>query len=251
MKLSNMITRVRAWAGLSRLLGVRGGTQTLHLCELHKSVCCAGLPTIDVKGILDRIRPDRNGEPSRIIMHPTGLSSGSGSMAEMACICAIVAVKKPKTILEFGTFDGCSAWHMLANAPSDTNLITLDLPSNTKTAGSTDFGLQGVASRPFLPDSPRVNLIEIDSREWVPKVEGGADLCFIDAGHSYECVKNDTEKALAVTNKGGVILWHDTTWRRDDYGVNSYMKELLAKGQDVRLISVGPVDYSGLAVMIV
>ena len=40
-------------------------------------------------------------------------------------------------------------------------------------------------------------LVEVDSRTWEPDTPG-VDFCFIDAGHTYECVKNDTEKALKV-----------------------------------------------------
>jgi predicted O-methyltransferase YrrM len=36
-----------------------------------------------------------------------------------------------------------------------------------------------------------------------------ADLIFIDAGHEYECVKKDTEEAMAHIKPGGVVIWHD------------------------------------------
>jgi len=35
------------------------------------------------------------------------------------------------------------------------------------------------------------------------------DLCFIDGGHSEECVKSDTKNAFRMVKKGGVIIWHD------------------------------------------
>jgi predicted O-methyltransferase YrrM len=39
--------------------------------------------------------------------------------------------------------------------------------------------------------------------------KGKLDFCFIDGGHSYECVKNDTEKCLSILAQGGALLWHD------------------------------------------
>ena len=35
------------------------------------------------------------------------------------------------------------------------------------------------------------------------------DLIFIDGGHTYSIVKNDSEKAFKMINSQGIILWHD------------------------------------------
>ena len=35
------------------------------------------------------------------------------------------------------------------------------------------------------------------------------DLIFIDGGHTYSVVKNDTIKAFRMINNNGIILWHD------------------------------------------
>jgi predicted O-methyltransferase YrrM len=35
------------------------------------------------------------------------------------------------------------------------------------------------------------------------------DLVFIDAGHTYDYVKRDTDQALTMLRPGGVIVWHD------------------------------------------
>ena len=35
------------------------------------------------------------------------------------------------------------------------------------------------------------------------------DLIFIDGGHTYSVVKNDSEKAFGMLSKNGIILWHD------------------------------------------
>ena len=51
-----------------------------------------------------------------------------------------------------------------------------------------------------------------------------ADLCFIDGGDSYECVKADTENALKVLAPTGVIVWDDYAWFVE--GVHQYLTEL-------------------------
>ena len=50
------------------------------------------------------------------------------------------------------------------------------------------------------------------------------DLCFIDGGHSYECIKADTETALKILSPNGVIVWDDFSWFTE--GVSQYLKEL-------------------------
>jgi predicted O-methyltransferase YrrM len=168
----------------------------------------------------------------------------------MAALSALVAAKRSKNILEFGTCDGCSTWHLWANSSPDTIITTIDLPCGVKVIGSTDAGLQGVGRRRFLPDDPRVRLVETDSRLWAPDIPGGVDFCFIDAGHSYECVKNDTEKAFSVLKNDGVVLWHDATWKDDGYRVNKYLLGLIDLRYDVKLIKVSDYDYCGLAVLL-
>jgi predicted O-methyltransferase YrrM len=166
----------------------------------------------------------------------------------MTILASLVALTQPHRLLEFGTCDGASTWHLWANAPSDAQITTLDLPAGTKVAGSSDYNCQGITQRPLLPNSPRVRLIEIDSRDWKPDLQA-VDFCFIDAGHSYECVKNDSQKALSVMRPGGLVLWHDAVWRKDDYAVNDYLKELRATKRDVVLLGAGPYDYCALAAL--
>ena len=35
------------------------------------------------------------------------------------------------------------------------------------------------------------------------------DLIFIDGGHTYSIVKNDSQKSFEMLKKNGIILWHD------------------------------------------
>lgn len=54
--------------------------------------------------------------------------------------------------------------------------------------------------------------------------DNSVDICFIDAGHSYEAVKKDIESWLPKMKKGGVISGHDyNAWQ----GVNKAVNELL------------------------
>ena len=58
---------------------------------------------------------------------------------------------------------------------------------------------------------------------------GSYDLIFIDADHSYEGVRHDTELALPLIAPTGYIVWHDyANWGYFDgkNGVPEYLKEL-------------------------
>ncbi len=241
--------RVRAIRTLPQLITGRGARPALHLCNLVASVQFSGLPTV----ALTEFRKTLSGTgqtTERVVLHGELHGFGAGSIGEMAALSSLVAARRPRRILEFGTCLGCSTWHLWANSPGDALITTVDLPFGVKVAGSTDPELQGSPqSRPFLPKDSRVNLVEVDSRHFDPSGLGEVEFAFVDAGHSYECVKNDTEKALSVLARGGLLVWHDATWREDGYGVNRYLKELRQTGRDVRLLAIGPFDYCGLAVL--
>lgn len=240
--------RGRALLTWPRLIAGRGTQRTLHLCHLLASVHFAGIPPIPVAEFRRQIA--RKGvAQDRVILHPDLNGMGSGSTAEMAALASLVAALQPKRMLEFGTCDGCSTWHLWANGPADAVITTIDLPAGASVEGSSDPGLQGVTKRPFLPDDPRIRLLEMDSRRVDTAQIGPVDFCFVDAGHTYECVRNDSEKALEVLQPGGLLVWHDASWLEDGYGVNRYLKELRAAGRDVRLLDAGPYDYCALAVL--
>lgn len=232
---------------LARLTASRGAQRAIHLCELIASVQFAQIPSIALADLISRIVSDSGESTYRVILHSLLRGGGSGAVGEIAALSSIAAALKPRTILEFGTYDGCTTWHLLANAAAECRITTIDLPLGTQVIGSTDEALQGTSHRPFLPNDPRVRLVEIDSRNWTPDMHD-VDLCFIDAGHSLECVRSDTEKALPLMRPGGLIAWHDATWQRDGYGVNRYLRGLRDCGHEVFLVDVGPYDYSGLAV---
>lgn len=243
--------RVRSVRMLTRLMTARGSRSALHLCNLVASVHFSGLPTITLTEMRARLgRGTPGAAPGNVVLHGELHGFGAGSIGEMAGLSSLVAAYQPRNLLEFGTCQGCSTWHLWANSPKDARITTVDLPSGLTVEGSTDPELQGDKVRRFLPEDPRVRLVETDSRSFDPSGLGSVDFCFIDAGHSYACVKNDTEKALSVLVRGGLLVWHDATWTDDDYGVNRYLKELRGQGLDIRQVTLGPFDYCALAVLI-
>ena len=178
---------------------------------------------------------------------------GNASGFEIECICALVRHLQPSVVLEIGTFNGNTTLQLAANTPPTTRIYTLDLPWDASASPQAETGdIDFIASdkrkklrfvctdlkskiKRLYGDSLSVNFSEL--------LGGGkADFIFVDAGHSYECVRNDSEKSFSVLNKGGVIVWHDygASWP----SVYSYLNELSASKKLVNIEGTELVLYS-------
>lgn len=121
---------------------------------------------------------------------------------ELFYICCMAKATSPKTIFEFGTFDGCTTLHLARFCPQ-AEIHTLDLPNP-----QSHFEVGGRFRQ--TPESSRIQCIRADSRQYNFKpFEGRMEFIFIDAGHDYECVASDTKNAIRMAAKDATILWHD------------------------------------------
>ena len=69
------------------------------------------------------------------------------------------------------------------------------------------------------------------------------DLIFIDGGHTYSIVKNDTEKAFNMLNSKGIILWHDyVPGKNSSKDVVRYINEI-SKVKDIQNIKNTSICY--------
>lgn len=159
---------------------------------------------------------------------------GNVTPLELLCLSMMVRAFKPSEVLELGTFNGNTTLQIAANLEHGSHISTLDLPVGAKPVGANDEHdavLIHAASRerPRYVDSPYAdsvrqfygNSLEVDFGSLNPTNPG---LIFIDAGHSDECVRNDTMKSLKVLAKRGCVVWHDYT--QDWPDVFNYLNEL-------------------------
>ena len=74
----------------------------------------------------------------------------------------------------------------------------------------------------------KINIIFEDSINFdESKYLNRFDLIFIDGGHTYSIVKNDTEKSFKMINKNGIILWHDyVPGKQSAKNVVNYLNEI-------------------------
>jgi predicted O-methyltransferase YrrM len=151
-------------------------------------------------------------------------------LAAMALICQWL---KPSVVFEFGTFNGRTTLNLAVNTPADTKIYTLDLADPGATQHSLDqvdveLHLRDESGMYFrdTPVSGKIEQLWGDSALFdETSLRGKVDLILVDAAHSYEYVRSDTTKALAMLRPGGVILWHDyCVWYP---GVYEYLHEIL------------------------
>ena len=176
-------------------------------------------------------------EAREIVLPPidTISLSGLGFVIPYTLLATIVSAINPKKIFETGTFRGVGTLTMALNAPQ-ADIYTLDLPEQyteaeveTLSKGDKEWVRLSRTSTGFAfrghPASARIHQLRGNSLTFEPPSElQNTDLCFIDGGHSYECVKADTETALKILSPNGVIVWDDYAWFID--GVRQYLTEL-------------------------
>jgi predicted O-methyltransferase YrrM len=132
------------------------------------------------------------------LLHPHMLSGHiQGRLLSM-----LVAMIKPKRILELGTYVGYSAICLAENLPEDGKLITIDV----------DDEIEDMA-REYINASPNASKIEFvvaDALKWLEQCNETFDLIFIDANK-----RHYIEYYNAVFDKltpGGFILADNTLW---------------------------------------
>lgn len=170
---------------------------------------------------------------TRIVLENIEIRDGNVSPFELMCISLICSYFKPKRILEIGTFDGNTTLQLALNSPGDSEVYTMDLPDdveqgkfNTQLADLKYISEKKNLALKFKESSVshKIKQIFADSAQYDFSLLGGVDFVFIDGCHSYDYVKNDTEKIFKILNKKSVVLWHD--YNIDWPGVWEYLHEI-------------------------
>jgi len=131
--------------------------------------------------------------------------------------------KISKNIFEFGTCSGKTTTLMALNSTDDSKIITLTLSSEQAKNLSLDKKDNKVSIRNIINESnydkfifsgkeyeKKISVMFMDSRQLnADEYLNKFDLIFIDGGHTYSIIKNDSIKAFKMIKKGGIILWHD------------------------------------------
>lgn len=139
-----------------------------------------------------------NRETHQKTYYPNMLSGKvQGKFLEM-----VVAMLKPKRILEIGTFTGYSALAMAQALPDDGYLITVDRNEETASFAERYFDKSEYKGK--------IKFIEGDAREVIPSLKETFDLIFIDADKSQ--YTEYYELAFPELKRGGFFLVDNVLW---------------------------------------
>jgi predicted O-methyltransferase YrrM len=160
-----------------------------------------------------------------------GQEDGNISTKELAIISQLVKNRRPKAILEIGTFDGRTTLNLANFSPDGAQVYTLDLPK--KDMGQAKFAIEAgdgkyvnketIGGRYGKNDGKITQLYGDSAMFDFSPFYGKIDFVFVDGSHSAPYAKNDSEVALRIIRPGGVILWHDYgVWKGVTKVLNAY-----------------------------
>ena len=162
-----------------------------------------------------------------------------------------VLSKKSKNIFEFGTCSGKTTYLMALNSSDTSKIITLTL--NPKEVSNLTIQKEDnkVSFKNMISESiyekflfsgtneeKKIKVIFKNSLEFDENIyRNFFDLIFIDGGHTYSVVKNDSEKAFEMIKKDGIILWHDyVPGKESAKNIVNYINEI-SKRKDISHIN--------------
>jgi predicted O-methyltransferase YrrM len=149
---------------------------------------------------------------------------------DLVVLGALVRQKGAQKLFEFGTYKGMGTMTLIANAPETARIVTLDAASYDN-RGEDGLPTGRMFERSEFAD--RVTQVIQNSTELdTAPYRQSMDFIFIDAGHDYEMVNNDTAKAFEMLAPGGVIAWHDYPYVA---GVRQSIDELAEKKRIVHV----------------
>jgi len=167
--------------------------------------------------------------PLEIKMYLCPQAHGDTPPDDLLALCLLVNLQQPRTLFEFGTFRGQSTINMIMNAAPGAHIHTLDAPPQKRASlDEWDSQVHDDCIGELFQGSPyaaQITQILEDSRTLDTRdFRGSMDLIYIDAGHDYPFVRNDSEKAFEMLATDGMIVWHDYSPVKP--GVRRYLQEL-------------------------
>jgi predicted O-methyltransferase YrrM len=146
---------------------------------------------------------------------------------------AIAVIKRPKSYLELGLYQGDTINRISKYFKNKENIVGVDML------------LEPIIDGTFH---------KMSTDDFFKQNKKNFDMIFIDADHRYESVKKDFKNSIKILNPGGVILLHDTDPENDNLFNDGYcgdcykiVKEL---EEDERYnITTLPIEEAGLSIV--
>ncbi len=146
----------------------------------------------------------------------------------------IIELLTPKTFVELGVHTG-NSFFAFCQAVKHLNLKTachgIDIFKGDKHAGYYDesifINVNNYLSENYSDFATLMRMIFDEGLNYFP--DGSIDLLHIDGLHTYEAVKHDFECWLPKMGTKGVMIFHDTQIKKEDFGVWKLWDEVSSK----------------------
>ena len=218
-----------------------------HFGYHHESREPAELPVITLRELV----------PGDALVDVRAIDAVDGNVSEyeLIAICRLVQKLRPKSLFEFGTFDGRTTLNLAVNADPDARVFTLDLPAAAIDSAASPIHRHELRYAKKTSSGERYRGTDAETRivqlygdsgtfDFDPYY-GQIDFVFIDASHTFDYVVNDSLHALRMLRpSGGTIVWHD--YGRWD-GVTAALNQLRVTHES--FAAVAHLDGTTLAVL--
>lgn len=163
---------------------------------------------------------------------------------ELERMLALFAEKRPKKVLEIGSWQGGTLWHWLQIAKVVVSVDDVMRCADAWRQWAAEAGSKLHLLQGFSQDE---DVIERAS------ALGPYDFMLIDGDHTYDAVKADWDNYRPMMAPGGIMLFHDIL-PRPGYGVDTVWQEIKAEigAQTVEIVETSTPDdprWGGLGVV--
>lgn len=164
-----------------------------------------------------------------VVLTKLPVGSWSSPVADVVTLAKIAMSIRPRRVLEVGSYRGYTTRLLAEHTHADAKIVAFDMDvqhgeayRGAPIAAKIDRRVGQVSVESFRNDGP-----------------GSFDLIFLDADHTYDSVKHDTEVLLPLLRPEGLFVWHDyANWGRFS-GKNGVPEALHEVAQVRPLAAVG------------
>ena len=176
---------------------------------------------------------------------------------EILALLKILQEKKPRVVIEIGTYSGGTLFLLSRVASEDATMVSIDFPDVRFGGGYPLWKIP--LYKAFRLARQKLYLIRADSHSPetlsnVKEILGGnrVELLFLDGDHSYEGVKKDFEMFSPLVKKGGIIAFHDIVVHPAETGceVSKFWNQLKQHGYKYNgIIAAKNQDWGGIGIL--